>query len=200
MVNSVADIANTPLQQREVVLAGGHLREAALTLKFSLRGDSSDQRFMQAVNGLLGNAGAGDLQIPVVPNTISAGGQSTIFWMGPDEWLLRCEPQATQILSSALSEDAFASAFSGLHAAAVDVSDYYTVFELHSADAMGLLARSCPLDLEKEFAEPGRCAQTRIGNAAVLLDANGTDKWRVQARWSYAQYLWQILERSALSF
>lgn len=198
MVNSVAEIA-TPLQQRTVSLAGGQLQELAHSLKFSLRGDSSEQKFTQAVSGLLRSGAAGDLQIPVAPNTVSAADKCSILWMGPNEWLVRSEPLASDALSSALSEDAFTSAFSEMHAVAVDVSDYYTVFELQSPRAMELLARSCPLDLEVEFAGAGHCAQTRIGNAAVLLDSNDAMTWRIQVRWSYARYLWQLLERSALS-
>ena len=189
----------TPLQHRKVALAGGELRELPQTLKFSLRGDAGDQKFLQSASSALSNAGVGELVIPATPNTVSAGHDGSIFWMAPDEWLVRSEPAAFNTLSSKLSEEAFAAEFADQHVAVVDVSDYYTVFELESMRAVELLARGCPLDLESCFAKVGCCAQTRIGNAAVLLDSNAADLWRIQVRWSYAQYLWQLLERSALS-
>ncbi len=198
MDNLIAETA-TPLQQREVSLASGQLRELEQTLKISLRGNASDQQFEQAVKELLSRAGAGNIQLPIAANTTNTTDNCSVFWMGPDEWLFRSEPAATTALSSALAEEVCAGAFSEMHAAAVDVSDYYTLFELQSPNALALLSRSCPLDLEKAFAEAGHCAQTRIGNAAVLLDSDDVSTWRIQVRWSYAQYLWQLLERSALS-
>ncbi len=189
----------TPLRQKKIALAGGELRELPQTLKLSLRGDAADQAFLQAAADVLTKAGAGGLPIPLAANTVSAGSRASIFWMGPDEWLLRTEADALDELSGPLSESAVATAFEEQHVAVVDVSDYYTVLELGSKHSMDILARSCPLDLESCFAKQGCCAQTRLGNAAVLLDSDSPDLWRIQVRWSYAQYLWQLLERSASS-
>lgn len=204
MVDSQIAVSSfTPLAQRKVALADGELRELPQTLKLSFRGDAGDQNFLQSAARLLDKAGAGQLQIPTAPNTVSSTSQASMFWMGPDEWMFRSEPAAFDSLSAVLSanmlQQTVSADFADQHVAIVDVSDYYTVFELRSRHATQLLARGCPLDLDSCFAEAGCCAQTRIGNAAVLLDTTSAELWRIQVRWSYAQYLWQLLERSALS-
>ena len=207
---SISNISwNTPLMQRQATLAGGQLSELPFSIKFSLRGDASDTRFTTSVNTLLKNAGLGDLHLPVEPNTVNASDKCSVLWMGPDEWLLRSNAIQNESPGEDLSEESFSEAFSGQHAAVVDVSDYYTVLELQSPNAIEWLSRSCPLDLETEFPATdssensvslkSACAQTRMGNASVLLDKKDAECWRIQVRWSYAQYLWQLLQRSAIS-
>lgn len=194
-VAGVAVVA-TPLEQREVALAGGLLRELDVSEKISIRGRANDSAFVEATDATLAaefGAGSG---LPLTPNTVTKTSTAAVFWMGPDEWLVRSTAKG---MDSALKQS-----LSGFHAAVVDVSDYYTVLSLKSNHAMDILARSCPLDLEKAFQytspDTPRCAQTRIGNAAVLLDNTDATNFCIQVRWSYADYLFKLLERSALSF
>ena len=204
-----------PLQGQSVTLAGGTLREASLVGKLILRCDNTDA----AVEAFLLQHG---LVLPVEANTHNTSEKGGLFWLGPDEWLLRSstDPSSSEWSDTVGALNSAASGRSDLDIALVDVSDYYTVLQLEGPHSSAILARSCPFDLhtlmssELNSSEVKRCAQTRIGNAAALLDtyllagnssssvmAESNDTcWNIQVRWSYADYLWKLLLRSAISF
>ena len=106
---------------------------------------------------------------PTEPNTAAGD----VLWLGPDEWLVlggreRDYPHA---------------------AAAVDVSANRVVFELAGADAAAVLARGCSLDLHPGELRPGRCAQTLLGRAEVVLHRADPETFRILVRPSFAAYL-----------
>ena len=207
--------SHQPLQGQSVALAGGTLREASLVGKLIIRCDNSDA----AVESFLQQHG---LALPAEANTLNTSEKGSLFWLGPDEWLLRssADPGSPEWGDSINALQSAASGRSDLHIALVDVSDYYAVLQLEGPHASAILSRSCPFDLytltssELNSPEVKRCAQTRIGNAAALLDTyslagNSTSTavsesndtcWNIQVRWSYADYLWKLLLRSAISF
>ena len=88
---------------------------------------------------------------PVEPNTTAEVDGATVLWLGPDEWLVLGATEAD-----------FPDA-----AAAVDVSANRVAFELSGDDAADVLAQGCALDLDRF--EPGRCAQTLLARAQVIL-------------------------------
>ena len=149
----------------------------------NLRGNASDAAFADAVAGAFG---AG---LPIAPNTVVAGPKGHAYWLGPDEWLL---------VTSAAGEAALAAelrrALAGLHCAITEVSGGQVVIELRGAEVRELLAKECPLDLgAPEFATPGRCAQTRLAKAAVLLRPLDGGAMQLIVRRSFADYLWTWL-------
>jgi len=192
---NVSPLALTPLQHREVALAGGLLRELPHHSKVCLRANPDDSALVTRINQLLVSECGANAELPLLPNTVVQSGSASIFWMGPDEWMVRGE--ADQLATTLLTR--FAEGASP-HAAVIDVSDYYTVLEFQSEHAMQVLARGCPLDMEQAFSTGQNCAQTRIGNAPVLLDTLDRNRWNIQVRWSFADYLFALLERSARSF
>jgi sarcosine oxidase subunit gamma len=110
---------------------------------------------------------------PAEPNTTAEVGGWTVLWLGPDEWL---------VLGG--SEADFPEA-----AAAVDVSANRVVLELAGADAAGVLARGCSLDLDRSVFGPGRCAQTLLAGTEVVLVRLADDRFRLLVRPSFAPYL-----------
>jgi sarcosine oxidase subunit gamma len=108
---------------------------------------------------------------PVEPNTTAEAGGSTVLWLGPDEWL---------VLGG--REEDFADA-----AAAVDVSANRVVFELTGAGARDVLEAGCAVDLGA--LRPGRCAQTLVARAQVILYHLEADRWWILVRPSFAPYL-----------
>ena len=88
---------------------------------------------------------------PVEPNTTAEVDGRAVLWLGPDEWLVLGATEAD-----------FPDA-----AAAVDVSANRVAFELSGDDAADVLAQGCSLDLDRF--EPGRCAQTLLARAQVIL-------------------------------
>ena len=110
---------------------------------------------------------------PVAPNTWAGDA----LWLGPDEWLVVNATEAD-----------FPDA-----PAAVDVSANRVAFELAGA-ARDVLAQGCSLDLRPHVFGPGRCAQTLLARATVILQCMDDDVFRIFVRRSFAPYLRAWLE------
>ena len=105
---------------------------------------------------------------PLAPNTVAGGA----LWLGPDEWL---------VLGG--REEDYPDAW-----AAVDVSANRVCLELAGPGAADVLARGCALDLHPPVFPPGRCAQTLVARAQVILYRTD-DAFRLLVRPSFADYL-----------
>lgn len=168
---------------REPVAGHTTLRELPWCGKINLRGDANDAQFVEAARAALG------VPLPLAANTTASGDGMTIFWLGPDEWLLHCALERAQELRRQLTQ-----ALGGIHHAATEVTDYYTVLELQGEAAAAALARGCPLDLHENVFPAGQCAQTRFGNASVLLyKPEAAPCFAIQVRWSFTEYVWDYL-------
>lgn len=106
---------------------------------------------------------------PVEPNTVAG----EVLWLGPDEWLAL----------GTREEDHLGAA------AAVDVSANRVVLELSGAGAREVLARGCSLDLRPRSFGPGRCAQTLLARAQVIIHCVADETFRIFVRPSFAPYL-----------
>ena len=113
---------------------------------------------------------------PTEPNTTAEVPGTTVLWLGPDEWLVLGGTEAD---------------FPGA-AAAVDVSANRIAFDLAGDDAVEVLAHGCSLDLDAF--EPGRCAQTLLARAQVIVYRPDVGTWRILVRPSFANYLRAWLE------
>jgi sarcosine oxidase, subunit gamma len=123
--------------------------------------------------------------LPTVPNTTSAAGEVQVLWMGPDEWLV---VGPTEVRTSL--RDRLEAALAGEHATVVDVSAHRTVIEVAGSDARLLLTKGCSVDLHPRTFEPGRCAQTILARAQVVLLARTPEPaYWVFARASFAEYV-----------
>jgi len=179
-------MTTSPLWDRAPVSGKNTLSEQSLCGKINIRGSANNGRFLKPAELIFG------LGLPLEPNTLARSGSSTCYWLGPDEWLLHCPIEET----SSLIESG-RSRLSGIHHALVDVSDYYTVLRLEGPDSEVLLAKACPLDLHHTLFPAETCAQTRFGNASILLDRRGKAPFfDIQVRWSYAEYVWNYLVRA----
>ena len=163
--------------------AGVEMVELPFVGKVNLRGDASDPAFRTAAEAQIGAA------LPTEPNTWRSNGDVTVFWLGPDEWLIHCADGAQTGMVEKLQQ-----ALAGVHCAVTDVSDYYLVIRLAGDKARELLSKGTPLDVHQAEFRAGMCAQTRFGHASVLIgcmdDAPG---FQIQVRWSFSEYLWQFL-------
>lgn len=92
-------------------------------------------------------------RLPLEPNTCTRSGETTILWLGPDEWLA--------IGPSGPLRD--------LPATFVDVSAQRTTLLVTGRSARDLLAHGCSLDLDPRAFGPGHCAQTLLARAQVIL-------------------------------
>ena len=117
--------------------------------------------------------GAPQPGFPVEPNTVAVVEGRTVLWLGPDEWLVL----------GGREED-----YSGA-SAAVDVSANRTLLELTGEGSADVLASGCSVEVE-----PGRCAQTLLARAQVILFRPEPDRWWILVRPSFAPYLRAWLE------
>jgi sarcosine oxidase subunit gamma len=146
--------------------------------------------FLTQVNLRLDPKGssAPDLALPLEPGTITRTGDALALWLGPDEWLLVGPPGTRFDLSAAASG-----------ASIVDVSAAGTTIEISGDRARDLLAHGCALDLHPSVFREGRCVQTMLAHAQVIL-VHVDGAYRVLVRSSYARYLAEWLVDAAVEY
>jgi sarcosine oxidase subunit gamma len=162
-------------------LADG-LRELPFLAQLVVRLDPGDDQARTAVESVIG-------ALPVDPNTVHGGADAAVLWLGPDEWLVVGPPNGEAILDAQLNE-----ALGELQSrvAIVDVSANRTTLELRGPRTRELLEFGCPIDLYPRVFGPGRCAQTLLARANVLIWFVSDDPqpvYRLFVRPSFAAYI-----------
>ena len=134
--------------------------------------------------------------LPTLPGTSTRGPESSTLWLGPDEWLVVGEPDSEQPLVERLTR-----AVSGSFASVVDVSANRTAIEVAGPRAREVLEKGCSLDLHPRAFGPGRCAQTMLARAQVVLEQL-TDEpaYRLLVRASFSAYLAAWLMDATMEF
>jgi sarcosine oxidase subunit gamma len=154
------------------------IRELPFVTQINLRADPNDAGCMQRLNAGLGFA------LSVIPNTVAFGMDRRALWLGPDEWLIVGSELQQETLGRAL-HDGLAGAFGSI----VDVSANRTVVEIRGMRARDLLAHGVPIDLDERSLPPGRCAQTLLGKAQVIIERRGdVPAFHIYVRSSFASY------------
>ena len=121
--------------------------------------------------------------LPIEPNTVTGDARQAALWLGPDEWLVVGRPGSEQQLEAE---------FAAVGATVVDVSANRTTLELRGPRARELLEFGCPIDLHPSVFRPGRCAQTLLARANVLIWFVTEDPepvYRLFVRPSFAAYV-----------
>lgn len=172
------------------------MSDSALTLQrlsdvgyLNIRGDSSDAAFVDAISTICG------VELPREPNTVCVG-TNTMYWLGPNEWLLATRENAAAEIAAKLSKT-----LKNQHIAVNDLSGGQVTYRLLGDAAAALLAKGCTLDLHPSVFGSGLCAQSGLAKAAVLLaplcDESG---YEIVVRRSFADYLWQWLLRAGRDY
>jgi sarcosine oxidase, subunit gamma len=155
--------------------AGVTLCERPFRHQVNLRGDAAVAK-------------AAGIALPTKPNTAS----ENALWLGPDEWLITGDTDPAPALREALK---------GLHATVTDVSEARAVIGLSGPHARDVLAKGCPLDLHPREFGLGRCAQSILAQAAVILhQKDAAPTYDIYVARSYAGYLWAWLEDAAAEY
>lgn len=175
---------------RRIERPGIVLAEQPPRAGIDLRGDVRDAKFTRAVASVI------DLEPPRAPNTSASGLFASILWLGPDEWLVVSETQSGEELLARLRQ-----ALQGLHAAVTEVGSGRIVYAVAGMHAREVLAKGCAIDLHPRAFGPGRCAQTLLAKAAVLLHQRAPEPaFDVYVGRSYADYLWAWLDEAAREY
>jgi sarcosine oxidase subunit gamma len=131
-------------------------------------------------------AGVLGVELPTDESTYAKSGDTTVIWLGPDEWLVTGTALAGPELEARLR-----AAVAPHGGAAVDVSGQRTTLRLRGSGSREVLGKGCALDLHPRAFGEGTAAQTMLGQAGVILlavDADGDD-YRILVRSSFARYL-----------
>lgn len=154
---------------------GVRLRELPIAAQVNLRADASNARLADALG----------FPLPTEPNTVAGDGRRAALWLGPDEWLVVAPGGTERALERALR-----SAITGAHGSVVDVSANRTLLELEGPMAREVLTKGCSLDLHPRRFDAGRCAQTALARAQVILwQVTDGPRYRILVRCSFAPYL-----------
>lgn len=180
------------LQQRAVAElgeAGVGIGEIRYEGAVNLRARRDDPQARDALTLSLGMA------LPATGETARRDGQ-VLLGLGPDEWLLLCSkaPQTAESLDQSL-----ASQF----VAITDLSDNFTTLFVRGPRALDLLAKGVPIDLDPQIFPPGRCAQTLMSKAEVVLYrgvADWSESYMLLCRPSFAQYVFTWLQDAAQEY
>lgn len=183
-------LAHRALDARSAARPGGEggvrlWREPA-QVQLCLRGDVRGV-FAAAVESVLGVAP------PAAAGTVAGDGDTRILWLGPDEWLAVCACGDPTELVAALER-----ALVGEHALVSDVSHGRCVLGLAGPEARRVLGKGCSLDLDPVAFAAGRCAQSALARAQMLLhQISDAPCYHVYAGRSYADYVFRWLEDAA---
>ena len=173
--------------------AGVELCEWPFLGHLNLRGDSSDEVFLKAVEGVVG------VGLPLEPNMVAENRGLTALWLSPNEWLLLTPSGQETGIAEALRD-----ALGDLFAAVTDVSGGQTVINIRGHHVRDVLNKGCTLDLHPRVFGSGQCAQSNIAKTVALIRpiASGDDlpSFDLIVRRSFAEYLGLWLKDAAQEY
>ena len=181
---AVARLAPTVAALPAAGATGLVLAELVPPGQIDLRGHAGDPRFARAVGTVLGCV------LPLNANTVQSASDVTVLWLGPDEWLVITPPGTETDLIARLRET-----LGDIHAAVTDVTGNRAQFRLSGPGAREVLMKGCSLDLHPRSFRAGRCAQTLMARAGVILhQRDDAPTYDLYPRRSFGEYLWLWLK------
>jgi sarcosine oxidase, subunit gamma len=153
------------------------VREVPYLAQINFRADPNDAVIMQRLASTLGFA------LPVVPNTTTSHNDRRGLWLGPDEWLIVGRDGQQEILGQALRDG-----LNGTVGSIVDVSSNRTMLEVGGPKAREQLSHGVPIDLDARTFGRGRCAQTLLAKAQVVIERHHDGPFHLYVRSSFAHY------------
>ena len=154
--------------------------------KLNIRGDHRLETAVKAATGC---------NFPPAANHFETAGERRVVWLGPDEYLLLCESGKEKTL-----HDALTSTIKTSHFAITDVSDSLCALSLSGAAVRDVLAKGCSLDLHPSNFGAGKCSQSLLAHAGIILMALSDDAFILICRTSFAPYVHDWLVDAALEY
>lgn len=164
------------------------LRDKKLLGHLTLRGDGRDQAFAGAVHRALG------LELPGALMLVS-NGDTSLQWLGPDEWLL-IVPSGEEFAS----EQRLREALAGQHVAIVNVSGGQSILELRGPKVRELLMKSTSYDVHPKNFPVGKAVGTVFAKSQLVIRRTAEDTWELLVRRSFSDYWWLWLQDAAAEY
>ena len=186
MANAVDPHRRSPLFHRRPIEGDdGAIRMAERPFlgKLILRADPA--LVMDLIHGSVGS------KLPLDALTSTTVGDTSILWLGPDEWMIVTSPEETAPRFAATR-----AALAQVHHQLVDVGDYYTIIELCGPRAREALMKLTTLDLHPRAFKTGMVAGSVFAHANAWVwqtigdEVEGGPIFQLIIRWSMADYLW----------
>lgn len=160
------------------------IKETPLSAHLNLRGDGDDSSFCSGV------AAALDVTLPLVPSTFQRNGNTSIYWLGPSEWLVVEVGGDAAVIEATLRKS-----LKG-HISIVDLSGGQTCINLRGAGVETVLKKSSIYDFEGwDAAKPasGRVVQTTFAKASAVVSNRSDGSYDLVIRRSFSDYIAQWL-------
>ncbi|SHN04220.1 sarcosine oxidase subunit gamma [Pseudomonas asturiensis] len=167
---------------------GVFLREKKLLGHLTLRGDAHDPAFAAGVHKALG------MELPAALMLVNAG-ESSLQWMGPDEWLL-IVPTGEELAA----EQKLREALAGLHIAIVNVSGGQSILELTGPKVRQVLMKSTSYDVHPDNFPVGKAVGTVFAKSQLVIRRTGEETWELLIRRSFADYWWLWLQDASAEY
>lgn len=168
--------------------AGVTLREKKLRGHLVIRGDARDAAFSGGIHKAVG------LELPVAL-TLVADGDTSLQWLGPDEWLL-IVPGGTEFdVERKLRETLDGQLFS-----VVNVSGGQTLLQLSGPKVREMLMKSTSYDVHPSNFPVGKAVGTVFAKSQLVIRHVGEDTWELVIRRSFADYFWLWLQDACAEY
>lgn len=164
------------------------LREKKLLGHLTIRGDAHDPAFAAGVHKALG------MELPAAL-TLVINGESSLQWLGPDEWLL-IVPTGEEFGA----EQKLREALAGLHIAVVNVSGGQQVLELSGPKVREVLMKSTSYDVHPDNFPVGKAVGTVFAKSQLVIRRTGEETWELLIRRSFSDYWWLWLQDAAAEY
>ena len=168
--------------------AGITLREKKLRGHLVIRGNAKDTAFCGGVHKALG------LELPSAL-TLVADGDTSLQWLGPDEWLL-IVPGGTEFEVERRLREALADQ----HISVVNVSGGQTLLELSGPKVRELLMKSSSYDVHPSNFPVGKAVGSVFAKSQLVIRHTGEDTWELVIRRSFADYFWLWLQDASAEY
>ncbi len=110
-------------------------------------------------------------------------GEVAVYWLGPKEFLVVSHSDDRNQLALKLNQ-----AFSGLHAAATDLSGGQILLAVSGSSVRDFLSKASTLDLDEQGFAVNQCAQSTFAKAGALYALRSDDVFELVIRRSFADY------------
>lgn len=156
---------------------GVEIRELAALTHIIVRGNGNDPEFVLGIQNAVG------LTLPRTACQSKTEGETSIYWMSPDEWLIVSKEKSHIVLEADLRNE-----LNG-HFSLVDVSGAQTVIRLSGKHTLDVIKKSCPYDTDIESFPIGKVVGTVFAKSSVHMIRRDEHQVDLIVRRSFADYL-----------